>query len=331
MDPTRTQQDVAAVSAARPVLPADVEEEFIACRHRPEASQQLIYRAALHAQMRLHFVRVTYKIDHWEDRNLLALLAEEVPSVIWEGAVAIGSAPLPANPEPEPGAQFAPIPAELHNPRTVAKWSRQLPTHCYRTERLDVWKCTPLKTYSRAGESLREFRIRVAQLARQKRDLEVEKLRRRYATKIASLERRIDTAVDRLQREKAEYQKASIDSAVSVGSSLLGALVGRKLASRTNLRRASSSARRVSAAAKQRSDVAAARAKLTSAQRELGEMEAELGRAIDALGVSLDPAHLPIEPIPLKPRKSDIEVTRLVVAWTPWYVDAAGGAQRAFA
>jgi hypothetical protein len=322
--------DGAAAVAERPVLPADVDERFVTCSRRPTSEQQLVYRPALYARVKLHFARATYKIDHWEDRGLLALLPEEIVGSPWDNATPLSHHALPTDPLPEPNARFGPVPDELLNPQSLSTWQKQLKTFCYRTQRLDVWKCPPLKAYSHPGESQRDFRVRLTQLARQKRDLAIEKLRHRYATKFNTLEKRIATAVERLQREKTESQKASIDSAISLGSSLLGALMGRKLASRTNVRRASSSAKRISAAAKQHSDVAAAKKKLSAARRELAEVETELAGAIDTLNASLHPSGLPIEPVPLKPRKADIQVAELSVAWTPWQVDPSGHAERAF-
>ena len=54
-----------------------------------------------------------------------------------------------------------------------------------------------VKLTSRAGESERDFRLRLAQAARESRDAAVEKLRASYAPQVARLTQRVQTAEGR--------------------------------------------------------------------------------------------------------------------------------------
>ena len=89
---------------------------------------------------------------------------------------------------------------------------------------------------------------RVTHLARERRDREVEELRRRYAPKIAALEERIRRGQERVEREQSQLGGARLDTAMSIGATVLGALFGRKLASVTNVTRARSTMRGASRA-----------------------------------------------------------------------------------
>ena len=84
---------------------------------------------------------------------------------------------------------------------------------------------------------MRAFKIRLSQLAREKRDLAVEKLRQTHATKLERLKDRIDRAEETLDKEEAQYNKAKADTVVTFGESILGAFFGRKLRSTTNVTR----------------------------------------------------------------------------------------------
>jgi len=51
---------------------------------------------------------------------------------------------------------------------------------------------------------------------------------------------------------------------------------------------------------------------------KLQEMEEDFEEEIELLRELPDPAALELEEIPIRPRKSDIAVSRLALTWTPW-------------
>ncbi|MGI0021432.1 MAG: ATP-binding protein, partial [Nitrososphaeraceae archaeon] len=77
-------------------------------------------------------------------------------------------------------------------------------------------------------ESESEFRVRLDQKRRELRDELVEKLRQKYAPKINALQEKINRAQKAVgvQSEQAKQQK--MQTAVSIGATLLGAFMGRK-------------------------------------------------------------------------------------------------------
>ena len=120
---------------------------------------------------------------------------------------------------------------------------------------------------------------------------------------------------------------SALDSAVSFGSTVLGALFGRKLTSRTNVSKASTSVRSLGRAAEQRGDIARAKEDHEEAQRKLMELEKEFAEETKSLEAEYDVENLELEELTVKPRKSDIGVQRVALAWTPWRVDSAGIAE----
>ena len=61
-----------------------------------------------------------------------------------------------------------------------------------------------MKLTSNAGESERDFRVRVLQASRETRDAAVQKLRDRYASKVARLTQRVQSAADAVTREEQQ-------------------------------------------------------------------------------------------------------------------------------
>jgi hypothetical protein len=82
--------------------------------------------------------------------------------------------------------------------------------------------------------------------------------------------------------------------------------------------------------AREAGDVARARESLEDLSQQLEAMEAEFEEAAEELRDRLEPDLLEIEAYPVRPRKSDIEVNRVVLVWTPWRVTSQGIAEPIF-
>jgi hypothetical protein len=193
-----------------------------------------------------------------------------------------------------------------------------------------TYSCKALKQKSKAQESQGDFRVRLKQLATEERDLQVEKLRKKYAPKLKRLADRIQTAEQRIEREQAQVKEQGLKAALSLGTTVLGALFGRKLASTTNVTRAASSMRSAGRIASQRGDVGRAKETHEGLLDELEELNADFEEATESLRERLDADNLEIEETPIRPRKSDLTIERVSLVWTPWIVDSAGIAEKAF-
>lgn len=329
----RTQTIAVAASDAEshpPVLPAGIEAFYLKAEQSLSGAAQLIYRAGLLTKCKTHFVKASFHVDAWQSCALLADVSQEVPKGFWEEADVVDGEALDLDKEPEEGFQFAALPPELSNAKHYAAWTKDLETHLYRNQVLTIYQCEELKAYSNPGETEGEFRVRFRQSARERRDLEVEKLRKNYGTKVASVQKRIKTAEAGVDREKSQAHRAMFDSAISFGGTILGALFGRKTASRTNVSKASTSLRSAGRAAQQKGDVSRAQEKVEDLNAELQKLDQELAEEIKTLEGKFDVESLTLKTLEITPRKSDIEVGHVAVVWTPWQVDAQGIAEPLF-
>src|SRR5690606_29022402 len=108
---------------------------------------------------------------------------------------------------------------------------------------LPLYKSSALGQVSKPGEDERDFRIRLQQIAHEQRDIAADKLRQKYAPKIATLQERLRRAVSAKQREAEQANRAKLDSVISLGSTLLGAFLGRKAMSRSTVGKAATTMR----------------------------------------------------------------------------------------
>jgi hypothetical protein len=316
--------------AGRLALPPEAGEAFLAPTRAAAGGGRLVYRPALLGVAHVHYVDAKTGVDHWTRTLALAPLAESGGDSPWEDAV-LRDAPAPAlASQPEAGASFATAPAEAARAQSYARWKSALAAHLYRNHALALFaSATGPRLVSRPGEGEAEFLARVRAGGREARDLALAKLRERYAPKLARLRERIEAAEQRTEREREQYEEKRTQSVISIGTTLVGALFGRKLGSATNVGRATTAARGVSRAARERGDIARAEERAEDLRAELAALEQELARDTSELDTAApDPTVTRLE---IAPRKSDLDVERVALVWVPWWQAANGSAEPLYA
>jgi len=308
-----------------PILPAGVTQRYVASTNPIPSTARVIYRPAVLGMAHLHYVdaRSRSGIDLWKNVGRLAPI-RDASVAAWEDSERIDQPGLAFADAPTAGARFGSLAGEAMNAKSYSTWAKELKDVFYRGEPLEMRFCPSLKTYSEPEESEGDFRARLNHQLREKRDLEIEKLRKKYTPKIERLQDRIRSAEQRVEVEKSQASSATVSAAMSIGSSLLGALFGRKLASRTNVSGAATSVRSMGRAASQRGDIKRAEANAQAIRDDLAAMEAEFEKEITRINEGYTPEDLSIEPYEVTPRKSDIDVEEVILVWIPFVVDADG-------
>ena len=137
---------------------------------------------------------------------------------------------------------------------------------------------------SKPGESEADFRGRLQQDAREERDAAADRLRQKYAARLASLQERLRRAEQAVGREKQESMQAGVQTAISVGATVLGAIFGRKAVSSATIGRATTAARSAGRTMKQAGDVQRAEETEGAIRQQIqaleDELQAELAAAV---------------------------------------------------
>ena len=314
---------------ARPVLPPGIPEFFLPVHIHVTG---VVYRPSLLAQSRVHFIDAKNSIDLWDPVTLIRLAGDSVPADPWMESDEWDESDLPEilN-EPEfPDADYRDLPAEVTQKKSYTGWTTALKNHLYRDRKLSVFTCEELKQTSSPGESESDFRIRLRMSAREERDRLVEKLRRKYTTKFSTLDDKIRRAEQKIEKEKAQKSSKTLSTAVSFGTSVLGALFGRKLASATNISRAGSAMKSASAIASEAGDVRAAEEQYAALLQEREELNTTVETEVQQIADSLDTDLMKFGSMEVSPRKTDTAVDRIALLWLPYADDGVGNIQRAF-
>ena len=322
--------DIQPELAEQPALPPKISQFFLPVNIFPSKSESLTYRPALLGTAKLHFVSVRAKIDCWQEMGLIASLYGGDLVNPWEGSSKIQSEFLLLENQPHPGAKFSPLPQEATHPSSFDGWEKNLISFLYQSQSLTIWECREFKAFSQVGESEGDFRARLIHLLHEKRDLEVEKLRTRYAPKLAMMQERLRKAQIRVEREKSQLGQQKVQTAVSVGATILGAIFGRKTMSAGTIGRATTSMRGAGRISREKQDIERALREVQVVKEKLEALEEEFQAEIASLSADFQPEELVLQEILIRPRKTDIAIDKFALIWTPWKLSRAGFAEPAF-
>lgn len=311
---------------ARPVLPPSITELFLTRRKQLRAQDRVVYRPGLYGSARVLFDNKTAEVHESRDIWLLVDDVDAVSATIWDVAREFPN-PLECQERPEEQARFGSLPAALVKPKTYHDLATALKDHLYHTQRLTLYKCKALRARSHLNENAGEFRRRLVDTLREQRDRELAKLEAKYALRLAAIREKVRKAEQRLSKERQQASTQTITTVFQMGTSLLSAMFGRRLASATNLSRAASSVRAAGRAAAERHDVQRAEEDLKNLQQQEAELDQEFQQETKNLQAQFDGTMLSIEELQVRPKKSDIRVNQLALIWIPWLVSTDGAAQ----
>jgi hypothetical protein len=314
----------AEAAAARPVLPSDIAQYFVPLRSKRPEGADLIYRPALLGCAKIFLRDPKSGAESTQDVCSILHLAPEERSFDWDRTDSFDATPADLERDPEEGAGFAKLASAAGQSRSYEAWKKSFADSLYRGKRLDLFKSAALGETSRPGESERDFRVRLQQLARERRDELKEKLRQKYAPKLAALAERARRARQAVDREAAQARQSTVQTAISFGTTVLGAIFGRKTFSAGNIGRASTAARGVGRSYKESQDVGRARETVEAINQQAQDLESQLQAEMAELDRKLDPATEPLESVALRPKKTDITVRTVALAWMPHWRLADG-------
>lgn len=309
-----------ADAGTRPVLPPEIPEYF---RRAKNPASDLVYRAAVIGVSKLHFVDAKAALDTWVTYGHLAPVGED-GFAVWEEAEQMLDPKSELDSQPAATAKFAALPSAASRKQSAEGWKKTLTAHLYQNVTLDLLSCPALKLASKPGESEGDFQARVAQALREKRDVEVTKLKAKYAPKLQTLGDQLRRARERVEREKAQAGQQKMQTALSVGATILGALMGRRMASATNINRAASSIRSASKIGKEAEDVERAGESVAVLQERMQALEQQFAQETEALQGQFEPTAVEIIKAQIRPRKSDVMIGAVGLCWTPWKKGADG-------
>jgi hypothetical protein len=307
----------ADINDSLPVLPPAIRQGFLPRTATKGAGEVTTYLPSLVAVVGLYYSDAKMNLDAHRELLLSLELDPDDLTAEWDQAQELSATVGDLRSEPEEGARFLPVPASLSNPKNLVGWERGLKRWVKGARPLKFWCSTRFKLYSGPDESEADFRIRLQHAANEARDIKVAQLKARYETKVERLEDRIRRAGQALEREAEQARGAKVDTALSIGTAVLGALLGRKRISTTSVTRAGTAVRKAGSASKQAGDVKRARETIASLEEQLADLASAFDSDVDALDDAFDAQEEKLSETLVRPKSTDIEIKFFGIGWIP--------------
>jgi len=316
----------AAPASARPALPPEVSQMFLPVRAAQTEGARLHYEPMLLGIAKVYYANAKVGVAAQKEVCLMAEFSDPPSRVDWDEAreAEVKESDLEKFPH-DPDTSFGELPREASNAKSYPEWGTTFKEWIYRNKKLELFKSPSFGVVSDPGESERDFRIRLTQAAREKRDQQIERLRQKYVPKIGVLQDRIRRAEQAVEREKAQATQQKLSTAISFGATLLTALTGRKAVSQSTLGRAATTARSAGRTLKESQDIARADENVQALAKQLGDLQALLDQETEEVKASGDPLAENLEACEVRPKKTDISVSQVSLAWFPFWRDNKGG------
>jgi len=334
----------AALGLAAPGLPADVPQVYLPARRSMyqalgdlearlgsklnAAGARLRYDAQLLGMGTVNFVDDRRNVREQQSVTLLVTPPSGAGLLRWDEALRPDLDERELAGQPDGDAVFGEAPAAINTARKLTALRSDLTEYLYRNLTYPLFFSPALKVYSQPGEDERAFKIRLQQVAREQRDAEVDKLEAKYQPKLAALQEKLRREEIELKKDQTVYDSRKQQEMLSAGGSLLSLFGGRKKKLTSALGSASQK-RQMTERAKQ--EIIESQETIAQLTQQIADVQTELEAISREAAARWDQAQHEIEQYLIRPRKTDVNIQQLAVAWTPqWLVtitDASGQAR----
>ena len=272
----------------------------------PDATQKNTFFAYLMAKTKIHFYNQRRGIDIEKEIVLSLALEKDMRNIKWDDALE-EDLDFERLPHTSPSkAKFQALPKIILEDKGLKLSIRELKTELYQNQRIELLRCTSPKLESKPYETKADFIVRLQDLMNDKKELEIDKLKTRYASKEKVFADRLIRAKERVEKESSD----STGSMIEAGIAVIGALFGR--ATPTKIGRAFKKGSNI---LKEHGDMSRAEERVSKIQDDLEKLEYELEDKIDTLNEKYNVDNCQIEDFSIKPRKTDIDVISCALVW----------------
>jgi hypothetical protein len=294
----------------KPLLPPDVPEYFLPYEPDMRKDADLIYRPALLGASEVRFYDSKMNADSVEERVFLTSVSDDPVPVDWDNSEETSLKISDLKKMPQGDLSYADLPSAALKSKNYVDWERDFRDWLFRTQKIQLYKSSLAGEVSRPGESERDFRVRLQQTAREKRDQQVEKIRDKYSVTLSKLDERIRKAQMVFEEQQAQARGQKYQVAVSIGETILGSFLGRRSSSR-----ATRATREVTRSMKESRDKANAEENLKALQKERADLAAEFQSEVDEMEAKTNPLTAALENVSISPSKTNISVRLVALVW----------------
>jgi hypothetical protein len=305
--PKRSAQDTA------PALPPSIDQFYVR-----GTGEEIVYYPRLIGGGDIVFTSARYNIE--DERELLHTVEfEDGPvDIDWDNAEPLDLSIDDLEDRGEADASYAECPAAAGNAKAYAAWGKDYKRWLRQNENITLFRSKRFRLTSLASETEGDFRARLQDAASENRDAAIAKLRKRYATKTTTLENRLMRAEQAIAVQEEQSTKKKLDTAISFGTAILGAVLGRKKLSTSTATKMGSAVRTAGGARKEAADVDRARQTAQKVRADMAKLNKQLEKEIADLDTSFDAQAEELNEIVVRAKSTDINVAITGLVWLPY-------------
>lgn len=266
------------------------------------------YKPYLYGQFRVYYKDTKSNWQSLQTVTRLIPFKEGIAPLDFEQSLSVSISPYQLLDKAPQSGTYEPLPPHAQKPAQFRAFEKAFVESVYRQSFIEVWYAPFLKLYAQEGESEAAFRIRLQQLARERLDEEIEKVKNKYASKLMALEEKIRKAAQAVEREKGQARQGQMDTVFSVGASIFSVLLGGSKSSSgvgRGLARVGRSASRVT---RQQGDVKRSEESYQHYREQYAQLEEKILDEVEHVRQTLEEKYTHYEAIQLTPAKKDVSV-----------------------
>jgi len=295
--------------ANKPILCSALKEYF----QITDITATTPYYPYIYAKADIRFYNQSRGIDEHERVELKLELYDEQRDFEWENAyeeeLRNPSLEIPQN------ASFATLPKLIKDAKSFKGIEKSLSNYLYGAKKIELFRQKRLKMESKPHQKRSEFLVEVADRVREKRDMQIDKIEKRYSKKFQILQKKLERLELKLQKEQEDVSSKTSDTLIDVGLALFGAFFGKSSSSMSSVRRGASAFKKGRDVFKEKEDVKNVTALLLRAENDIEALQNELQEEISMIEENFHLDNYMIESFYIKPRRSDIVIHDIALLW----------------
>ncbi|MCD8575015.1 MAG: DUF87 domain-containing protein [Erysipelotrichaceae bacterium] len=302
-------------SSSQPLLSAQIPQVY--CPPQQYSTSSLTYEPYCIGVGDVFYQSAKHNVSLNQNVVFLAPIHDGVISVDWSEAQKVNLSLKDISRQKPDNAVFEAYPQAASNLKNYDLWEKSLNQFIRTNVSLKLFYSPKLKLLSQVNEDQRDFVIRLQHAAHEARDEAIEALKKKYATRMNTLEDRLRRAQQAVEKQSTLANQKKMDAMVSTGTAIFSALFGSKKISATSITRVGSAMKSSSKALKSGQGIEQAQETLESVQNQLQELSQELENHVLKISDDYDVTTDYLEEVEIRATSNNISIPLVALAWVP--------------
>jgi len=308
-EPLEKQKTSHFASKTRPIISNEIAQIF----YYESQSQSYTLQPYLACSAKIAFVSKKYNLHEVKEAQFLLKLSENLDMIDWSLLKSHNLKGFQNTPRAQ--SYYEKLPAFILQLKNLKGLTKEFGEHLYRNEYVEIFTNKPLGIHADINMSEEAFNIRVHDALEKAYEIKKEKILKDFEKRELALNKKLKSLEKKLDKEKADVNSKTTNMAITIGTSLLGALFGNNLFSKTNATKLGSGVKSASGVLKEKRDVAMVESQINELLLEQEVLQEKLTKELNQAKASFSIANFPNKTQKIKPRRVDVYDLNLSIAW----------------